>query len=84
MPLSTSSDITQVTKGKNRKDFFTIPEYEQWLESTPGSDKWVAKYFKVSFFSLLIFTVINVLRHRVWERAPTPTPASTLAGWRSI
>jgi DNA topoisomerase-2 len=36
-----------VTKGQQRKDFFTIPEFEQWLEETPGSDKWDAKYYKV-------------------------------------
>ncbi|RDB28584.1 DNA topoisomerase 2 [Hypsizygus marmoreus] len=38
--------IVRVTKGKQRHDFFTIPEYEQWLEETPSSDKWEAKYFK--------------------------------------
>ncbi|KAG5654332.1 hypothetical protein H0H81_004286 [Sphagnurus paluster] len=38
--------IVRVTKGKERIDFFTIPEYEQWLESTPGSHKWDAKYYK--------------------------------------
>nr|ADL09409.1 DNA topoisomerase II [Omphalotus nidiformis] len=38
--------IIRVTKGNQRKDFFTIPEYEQWLETTPGADKWSTKYFK--------------------------------------
>jgi hypothetical protein len=60
------ADIIQVTNGKQQKDFFTIPEYEQWLESTPDSDKWVAKYFQVcSVF--LIFAVIDAVRVRVWE-----------------
>ncbi|KAJ6627017.1 DNA topoisomerase [Mycena sp. CBHHK59/15] len=38
--------IVRVTKGKQRKDFFTIPEYEQWNEDTPGADKWDVKYYK--------------------------------------
>ncbi|KAF8060944.1 DNA topoisomerase II [Lyophyllum atratum] len=38
--------IVRVTKGKQRIDFFTIPEYEQWQEITPGSNKWDAKYYK--------------------------------------
>jgi hypothetical protein len=37
----------QVKKGKQRRDFFTIPEYEQWLEDTPDAKKWDSKYFKV-------------------------------------
>lgn len=39
-----------MTKGDKRKDFFTIPEYEQWTEETPGSNKWVVKYYKVGGF----------------------------------
>ncbi|KAJ8520376.1 hypothetical protein ONZ45_g2836 [Pleurotus djamor] len=38
--------IVRVTKGSQRKNFFTIPEYEQWIESTPDSKKWTAKYYK--------------------------------------
>ncbi|KAF5361648.1 hypothetical protein D9758_007365 [Tetrapyrgos nigripes] len=38
--------IVRVTKGKQQKDFFTIPEYEQWLEDTPDAAKWEAKYYK--------------------------------------
>ncbi|KAK7059215.1 DNA topoisomerase 2 [Paramarasmius palmivorus] len=38
--------IVRVTKGSQRKDFFTIPEFEQWVEDTPDSHKWTAKYFK--------------------------------------
>ncbi|KAF8203734.1 type II DNA topoisomerase [Pholiota molesta] len=38
--------IVRVTKGKQRRDFFTIPEYEQWLEETPDAKKWDSKYFK--------------------------------------
>lgn len=37
----------QVTKGKQRIDFFTIPEYEQWVEETVDAKKWDAKYYKV-------------------------------------
>jgi DNA topoisomerase-2 len=34
--------LAQVTKGKQRinLNFFTIPEYEQWLEQTPDAHKW--------------------------------------------
>jgi DNA topoisomerase II len=39
--------LAQVTKGKQRIDFFTIPEYEQWLEQTPDAHKWDSKYYKV-------------------------------------
>ncbi|KAI0056765.1 type II DNA topoisomerase [Artomyces pyxidatus] len=38
--------IVRVTKGKQRIDFFTIPEYEQWLEETPDAHKWDSKYYK--------------------------------------
>jgi len=37
----------KVTKGNKRIDFFTIPEYEQWLEDTPDAHKWDSKYYKV-------------------------------------
>ncbi|KAJ7630419.1 DNA topoisomerase II [Roridomyces roridus] len=38
--------IVRVTKGTTKKNFFTIPEFEQWLEDTPGSDRWTVKYYK--------------------------------------
>ncbi|KAF9569788.1 type II DNA topoisomerase [Agrocybe pediades] len=38
--------IVRVTNGNKRRDFFTIPEYEQWLEETPDAKKWTSKYFK--------------------------------------
>ncbi|KAH9963556.1 DNA topoisomerase [Russula dissimulans] len=38
--------IVRVTRGKQRIDFFTIPEYEQWLEGTPDAHKWDSKYYK--------------------------------------
>ncbi|KAG2091518.1 DNA topoisomerase [Suillus discolor] len=38
--------IVRVTKGNQRMDFFTIPEYEQWLEDTPDAHKWDSKYYK--------------------------------------
>ncbi|OSX67990.1 hypothetical protein POSPLADRAFT_1072653 [Postia placenta MAD-698-R-SB12] len=38
--------IVRVSKGGQKIDFYTMPEYEQWLEETPGSEKWKAKYFK--------------------------------------
>ncbi|KAI0077419.1 type II DNA topoisomerase, partial [Panus rudis PR-1116 ss-1] len=38
--------IVRVTRGNQKINFFTIPEYEQWLERTPDSHKWHAKYYK--------------------------------------
>ncbi|KAG2023227.1 DNA topoisomerase II [Coprinopsis cinerea AmutBmut pab1-1] len=38
--------IVRVKKGNKVKDFFTIPEYEQWLEETPDARKWESKYYK--------------------------------------
>ncbi|KIY45300.1 type II DNA topoisomerase [Fistulina hepatica ATCC 64428] len=38
--------IVRVTKGQRRRDFFTIPEYEQWQEATPDVHKWDVKYYK--------------------------------------
>ena len=49
--------IVRVTKGHQRRDFFTIPEYEQWLEATPDAHKWTSKYYKVSS----LFTCLCVL-----------------------
>ncbi|KAI0757603.1 type II DNA topoisomerase [Daedaleopsis nitida] len=38
--------VVRVWKGKNVINFYTIPEYEMWLEETPDSHKWEHKYFK--------------------------------------
>ncbi|KAF7306385.1 DNA topoisomerase 2 [Mycena indigotica] len=38
--------IVRARKGNQKKDFFTLPEYERWREETPGADKWVPKYYK--------------------------------------
>lgn len=38
--------IVRVTKGKDKKNFFTLPEFEQWLEDTPNSHLWTSKYYK--------------------------------------
>ncbi|KIY62781.1 type II DNA topoisomerase [Cylindrobasidium torrendii FP15055 ss-10] len=38
--------IVRVTKGTQIKNFFTLPEYEQWMEDTPNSHRWTAKYYK--------------------------------------
>ncbi|KAJ7086275.1 hypothetical protein C8R44DRAFT_893725 [Mycena epipterygia] len=37
--------IVRVTIGKQSKDFFTIPEYEQWTEITADAKKWDVKYY---------------------------------------
>ncbi|KAH9921344.1 DNA topoisomerase [Fomitopsis serialis] len=38
--------IVRVTKGGQKINFYTMPEYEQWKEDTPNQDKWKHKYFK--------------------------------------
>ncbi|CAL1697067.1 unnamed protein product [Somion occarium] len=38
--------IVRVTKGNQKINFFTIPEYEQWLESVPDAHRWKTKYYK--------------------------------------
>ncbi|KAG7364360.1 DNA topoisomerase [Nitzschia inconspicua] len=39
--------IVKVTKGKQSKTFFTLPEYESWKESTGNDGKgWKIKYYK--------------------------------------
>lgn len=36
-----------MTKGKNQKSFFTLPEFEQWREENNGGKGWSPKYYKV-------------------------------------
>ncbi|TBU56240.1 type II DNA topoisomerase [Dichomitus squalens] len=38
--------VVRVWKGKQVINFYTIPEYEMWLEQTPDSHKWQHKYYK--------------------------------------
>lgn len=39
--------IVKATKGKQSKTFFTLPEYEEWKESTGNDGKgWKIKYYK--------------------------------------
>ncbi|KAJ1928500.1 DNA topoisomerase 2, partial [Tieghemiomyces parasiticus] len=39
--------IVRATKGKDKKDFFTIPEYETWCKTLGGQVRsWHSKYFK--------------------------------------
>ncbi|KAG0208879.1 DNA topoisomerase 2 [Mortierella sp. GBA30] len=38
--------IVKVTKGKEKRSFFTIPEYEAWKESEDGARGWKIKYYK--------------------------------------
>ena len=47
--------VEQVTKGREKINFFTIPEYEQWIERTPDVHKWKAKYYKVRRGIIVIF-----------------------------
>ncbi|KAF8338185.1 DNA topoisomerase [Cantharellus anzutake] len=38
--------IVRVTKGKEKRNFFTIPEYLEWNEKHNKDGKWSAKYYK--------------------------------------
>lgn len=38
--------IVKVTKGNVTKAFYTIPEYEEWKESTANVKSWKIKYYK--------------------------------------
>ncbi|EKM83675.1 hypothetical protein AGABI1DRAFT_117173 [Agaricus bisporus var. burnettii JB137-S8] len=38
--------IVRIIKGKHRRDFFTLPEYEKWLLEAPDAHKWESKYYK--------------------------------------
>jgi hypothetical protein len=61
--------LAQVTKGKQRIDFFTIPEYEQWLEQTPDAHKWDSKYYKVWHYHRAVpFCIENDLGSRDEQR----------------
>lgn len=67
-----------MSKGKQRKDFFTIPEYEEWLEDTPDAKKWDSKYYKVCG-SEGKDERISDNRHRVWVPVRTRMPEITSA-----
>lgn len=41
-----STPILKVFKGKQKIDFYTLTEYENWQKETPGSHTWKAKYYK--------------------------------------
>ncbi|OCH88973.1 type II DNA topoisomerase [Obba rivulosa] len=38
--------IVRVSKGDKKVDFFTVPEYQQWVENTPNAHTWKVKYYK--------------------------------------
>jgi DNA topoisomerase-2 len=38
--------IVVVSRGKEIKEFFSLPDYEGWKKTTPDYSKWVAKYYK--------------------------------------
>lgn len=37
---------TKVSKGKEEKAFYSIPEYEEWKNSTDNAKSWKVKYYK--------------------------------------
>jgi DNA topoisomerase-2 len=39
--------IVKASKGKQTKTFFTLPQYDEWMESTGNNGKgWTIKYYK--------------------------------------
>lgn len=37
---------TKVSKGKEEKAFYSIPEYEEWKNNTENAKSWKVKYYK--------------------------------------
>lgn len=37
---------TKVSKGKEEKAFYSIPEYDEWKNSTENAKSWKVKYYK--------------------------------------
>lgn len=50
--LDTESTLMrhQIWKGGKQIDFYTMPEYEEFVRTTPGADKVRIKYYKVRYF----------------------------------
>ena len=42
----TDSFQTKVSKGKEEKAFYSIPEYDEWKNSTENAKSWKVKYYK--------------------------------------
>ena len=41
-----SASSSQVSKGKEEKAFYSIPEYEEWKSSIDNAKSWKVKYYK--------------------------------------
>lgn len=74
--------IVKVTKGKQERMFFTIPEYEEWKEENNNGNGWFAKYLKVSAptrVPCLLLTSLgsgifgNARHYQVLQRYPAPS-----------
>lgn len=54
--LDTESTLMrhQIWKGGKQIDFYTMPEYEEFVRTTPGADKVRIKYYKVRYFEVVI------------------------------
>ena len=44
--LSVDSFQIKVSKGNEEKAFYSIPEYEEWKNSTDNAKSWKVKYYK--------------------------------------
>ena len=42
--------IIKVTKGRDEKSFFSIPEFDEWKRDTPNWHTWKVKYYKGNLF----------------------------------
>ena len=46
--------IVKVTKGNQQQCFYSLPEFQEWKESTDNWHTWKIKYYKGRVFSILI------------------------------
>lgn len=58
---STLMPGVQVTKGKEKINFFTIPEFQKWNEENNKDGKWYVKYYKVGHLCLGVEYILILL-----------------------
>ena len=66
-----STPIVRVSKAKESKVFFTLPQYEAWKEENNGGKGWTTKYYKglgkstsneaKDYFSNLVRSIVKLL-----------------------
>lgn len=54
IPQEFITPIVKVTKGKDSKSFYTLPEYESWKETNEEGKGYHIKYYKGTFFGVCL------------------------------